>query len=45
MHGADGGRGSDAPTVSHDGLARTGANPAARADALRRVPAFLDALP
>ncbi len=31
-------------TANHNGLAHTGTNPAARADALRRVPAFLDAL-
>ncbi len=29
----------------HDGMAHTGTNPPARADALRQVPAFLDALP
>ena len=32
-------------TANHNGLAHTGTNPAARADAMRRVPAFLDALP
>ena len=34
-----------ASTANHNGTAHTGTDPAARADALRRVPAFLDALP
>ena len=32
-------------TASNSGVAHAGTNPDARMDALRRVPAFLDALP
>lgn len=32
-------------TANHNGLAHVGTNPAAREDALQRVPAYLDALP